>query len=1224
MFTQSADLSAGFSLYEMEAFQLKQLSNASIKVKDGSGNWNIVPGIAGESAYEIAVRRGYQGTEAQWLNALETERAAAVASIQTKGSETLASIPNSYTALSNSVGLTEYDPQTGTYKIGDLCIHEGHVYSCWIDVNTPEAWDSTKWQPTDVDQEISKLEAETLTNRSSVIPEMNAARVPLRFNYGRYVGSTGAKNVSGIDPYRGVSTELIPIDQIDAIIIEDLRTDIGVYFLLYNSEKTFVKYLSFGNTSFEAIAASGESPVVMAIPRGFGYVIISVLPSPDSASSTVDLVDIANRISGLKYLGDGKYNPAIREVETIPLIGYGNIISTGAETHDYTYKRARSTFIETKKYPYIRLPEHDQTHNYKVAIRYLKPDNTSGAYFEIGEAGLFAIPEIYDRYAMQIRNVINEEEVIVSPLYAMEHIRLISKVDDDIVEYTDSSVQWEVGSLTAATGANLDTSTNRIRTVSYLNDDVYGISVDDGYQAVAAAYESNGTFVGYWTPKTSGYATAGSQLVWVGGRLLLKPISEEYKYRIVVKKTDDSTMTASESTHIHYLFKKPDTDPVFGIKEYDAAKGVYQPGDLCVHEGRLYMCYIGINVPEAWSEGKWKPTTINDEITKLKDETLPNQPIIDTELDCVRFPIRLSYGHRSNGNKVADATFSDYRRVSTEMIPTNQIDAISIDSELNVITYLYLFDSTQTFVKNIHTNSLVNQSSDDERIFLIPNGYSYVVVYMLYDPDSDPNKFDITKMSHQVYGLKFLQTEKYNPETHEIETIPPIGYGNITSAGETMDYPGRRMRSAFMETAKYRYIRVPEDDESYQYFVKIRYINPGTNASTDSNDIAFEAPGTYYIPLTTDRFCLQIYNKTDGNDVILSPLHALKHIRLIQRTDDIIQLNDIAKTTERLQQMSCERRSASTVQPLVLLHFSDLHRNSKALERIVQFRDYYSDYIDDVIHTGDSVGSTNSSHLFGTVDGAENFLNVIGNHDVWKGSTDQTFEGWHYYTEAQAYATYIGPFVSNWGNVTYQADHCYYFKDYTAKGVRLIVLDCMYPTQAQLTWFISALNGAKTAGTGGTALHVVVADHVVMAASNTLTFLDDSSFNSPATPRTASNITTFPSCEDAGYASAIADFVSGGGVIACWLCGHRHVDTLATYNNVLNIAVTTAGDLSVGRVDDARTEGTKAYDAFNLVGINTYRGLVYVARVGQEYNVGMGKMDTVCWDYINHRLVHTS
>ena len=96
-----------------------------------TGEFVPIAGIAGESAYEIAVRLGtFTGTEEEWNNALETERAAAVASIQAetetskteietaktdaktaideKAKEALETIPEDYTDFYNeTVKITE-------------------------------------------------------------------------------------------------------------------------------------------------------------------------------------------------------------------------------------------------------------------------------------------------------------------------------------------------------------------------------------------------------------------------------------------------------------------------------------------------------------------------------------------------------------------------------------------------------------------------------------------------------------------------------------------------------------------------------------------------------------------------------------------------------------------------------------------------------------------------------------------------------------------------------------------------------------------------------------------------------------------------------------------------------------------------------------------------------------------------------------------------------------
>ena len=44
---------------------------AMIKVRDENGNIIDIPALNGESAYNIAVKNGFVGTEQEWLNSLK-------------------------------------------------------------------------------------------------------------------------------------------------------------------------------------------------------------------------------------------------------------------------------------------------------------------------------------------------------------------------------------------------------------------------------------------------------------------------------------------------------------------------------------------------------------------------------------------------------------------------------------------------------------------------------------------------------------------------------------------------------------------------------------------------------------------------------------------------------------------------------------------------------------------------------------------------------------------------------------------------------------------------------------------------------------------------------------------------------------------------------------------------------------------------------------------------
>ena len=84
---------------------MKKVSLKNLYVRDpDTGKFVPLMAIRGESAYDIAVRLGkFSGTEEEWANFIELERAAAVKSVEEKGAETLASIPADYTALAEAV-----------------------------------------------------------------------------------------------------------------------------------------------------------------------------------------------------------------------------------------------------------------------------------------------------------------------------------------------------------------------------------------------------------------------------------------------------------------------------------------------------------------------------------------------------------------------------------------------------------------------------------------------------------------------------------------------------------------------------------------------------------------------------------------------------------------------------------------------------------------------------------------------------------------------------------------------------------------------------------------------------------------------------------------------------------------------------------------------------------------------------------------------------------------
>ena len=53
----------------------------------------------------------------------------------------------------------EYDPTNGTYEVGDTCINNNKLYICNTDIDTPEDFDSTKWDADTIGHYCTELKS---------------------------------------------------------------------------------------------------------------------------------------------------------------------------------------------------------------------------------------------------------------------------------------------------------------------------------------------------------------------------------------------------------------------------------------------------------------------------------------------------------------------------------------------------------------------------------------------------------------------------------------------------------------------------------------------------------------------------------------------------------------------------------------------------------------------------------------------------------------------------------------------------------------------------------------------------------------------------------------------------------------------------------------------------------------------------------------------------------
>ena len=310
---------------------------------------------------------------------------------------------------------------------------------------------------------------------------------------------------------------------------------------------------------------------------------------------------------------------------------------------------------------------------------------------------------------------------------------------------------------------------------------------------------------------------------------------------------------------------------------------------------------------------------------------------------------------------------------------------------------------------------------------------------------------------------------------------------------------------------------------------------------------------------------------------------------------NIITRNDITEElNQALRPINITIRQWQTEpEPVALMHFSDIHGDGDAPARLMTFYDAYSDKLDDMLCTGDIVQYRFSDGIafWDAVDGAENILVSIGNHDAL-GATSG-FDWSNLKTQAEQYACFMAPYIANWG-CAYESGKTYYYKDYTEKNVRLIVLNCMLVDSdktAQVSWLAATLESARGAG-----LSVVIAVHYHMGDSVKVQcgFSNIDMRNSE---------TPFGGL-DSEYMDAVQTFINAGGEFVCYLAGHLHYDIFsvnATYPTQYCIGIDAASvDQSNYYSDTQRTLGTKSEDLANIVVIDTSSKAVKVIRVGAD------------------------
>ncbi len=319
--------------------------------------------------------------------------------------------------------------------------------------------------------------------------------------------------------------------------------------------------------------------------------------------------------------------------------------------------------------------------------------------------------------------------------------------------------------------------------------------------------------------------------------------------------------------------------------------------------------------------------------------------------------------------------------------------------------------------------------------------------------------------------------------------------------------------------------------------------------------------------------------------------------------DDIIRLN---KDTESFLFHAGKTKPEDSYLPLRFIHCTDLHGQKKEWKRLVKYMDYYTEYLDFALHTGDLCRNSLASdgNLFGAARPKQlPVFQAVGEHDTYAdemmiaGSASQA-----------AVKSVVFANMTNWGEVHFgsEASAMYYYRDFTEQGIRLIVLNDQNFTQTQAAWLTAVLRDA-----GAKKLCVITASHQ-----------ESAKITQPV--HCALSCETSRSSEISvptqAFEAQIVSFQAEGGQHIVHLCGHSHTDHIGyTEAGILNMkAECAAHDMAE---ESVRIEGTKSFDSFHVICIDRNRHCLKEICIGNNTNADMMEKDAFCYDYLEKRMI---
>lgn len=366
-----------------------------------------------------------------------------------------------------------------------------------------------------------------------------------------------------------------------------------------------------------------------------------------------------------------------------------------------------------------------------------------------------------------------------------------------------------------------------------------------------------------------------------------------------------------------------------------------------------------------------------------------------------------------------------------------------------------------------------------------------------------------------------------------------------------------------------------------------------------------------------------------------------------------------------------------TTQPLTLLHFSDIHNDTKAAGQIKAFYTKYQDKIDDMVQTGDVVqlyleSTATGFPWFGNY-GIPEALFVIGNHD---GSCNSTAHGWKegnadwdFFGREWDFDTYFANYIETRGitpPVGYDDSESpyykalYWHKDYASAKVRVIGIDGMHfndgvrnTSNDQETWLTEKLQETLTSGNAAYGYSVIFLCHFPLddysGANETwdetthkfiynqnqdgghvmdfkigyrTNFHYGTSFTAEAKYSLRERIgevgsKSYTKGTNNPIGDIIQTWVNNGGKYVVWLSGHTHTEYMyypAKYPGLLVMGLPQAGNTRGTTFNDRSNDSPQHYCA-NLYVIDTQNTLFKVIRVANTIDKYLWSRQYLCYNY---------